>query len=344
MAKRFGWLLAVWMMSFVQPALADDLAQARATFTLGDEHFSASRYQEACDAFESVLKVVEVPAVAYKAGLANEKLGRLVRSSELYSRATQLKPNQFWADKQTQLKAQREARAAQQAVNGRIPTLTLEFRGDVSEIAVISIDDVKLSREALSTPQRLDPGNHVLRTTMKNGRSLTEAITLAESESKTVNLDLSQTIAPANLVAAPDPVVTLPAPSMVTPPSGHVAPSKLATDASQRRSAQQWIGYASLGVGAAGFLVGATAGIVAWSKYSDMKSQCGGSRDCAGATYDRLNPPYESWQTASTVGFVVAGIGAAAGVTLLLLHPREEAAPRVSLTVRPDALMLSGAF
>ncbi len=345
MAIRFGWLLPLaCLVLSAPPAYADELAQARETFILGDEHFSASRYHEARDAFEAVLKVVEVPAVAFKAGLANEKLGRLVRASELYALATQLKQNQYWADKQTQQKAQRDAAATLQALSGRIPTVNVEIRGDLNAIAEVTIDQGKLSGEALASPQRLDPGSHVVRAITKDGRSLSAAVTLAESERKTVTLDITTAAPSANVATPPPPVVTPPAAAVVSPPSGYVATSKPESSNQTKTSTQQWASYASFGVGAAGLVLGATAGLIAWSKYSDIKSQCGGSRDCNGAVYDRLNPTYDNWQTVSTVGFVVAGVGAAAGVTLLLVHPRDEAAPRASLTAGPGALLLKGAF
>ncbi|HMA92436.1 MAG TPA: hypothetical protein VKP30_07105 [Polyangiaceae bacterium] len=164
MFRRCGWLLtAACTLVFTQPALADDLEQARATYTSGENHLKESRYHEARDAFEAVFKVVDVPAVAYKAGQANEKLGKLVRASELYAIATQLKPNRLWADKQMQLEAQRSAKSALTALDGRIPTLQLQVQGDPEAIAEITVDDVRLATAALATPQRLDPGSHTVR-------------------------------------------------------------------------------------------------------------------------------------------------------------------------------------
>src|SRR5512145_2416697 len=187
MAKRFGWLLATaCLMVSVQPAFADELEDARKTFTLGEQHLTANRLEEACIAFDAVLKVVEVPAVAYKAAQAHEKLGKLVTASDLYATATKLQQNQYWADKQTQLKAQRDAADALKALGERIPTLRLEIQGDANAIAELTVDGTKLSLEALATPQRLDPGNHVVAVMAKNGQGSKETVTLVERDRKTL--------------------------------------------------------------------------------------------------------------------------------------------------------------
>jgi hypothetical protein len=44
------------------------------------------------------------------------------------------------------------------------------------------------------------------------------------------------------------------------------------------------------------------------------------------------------------VGFVVAGVGAATGVTLLLLRPTGNAVPYARLTAGPGSLVFGGAF
>jgi tetratricopeptide (TPR) repeat protein len=344
MSRRFGWLLtAACTLVVTQRALADDLEQARATYTSAESYLKEGRYQEARDAFEAVFKVVDVPAVAFKTAQANEKLGKLVRASELYALATELKPNRLWANKQTQLDAQRSAKAALAALDGRIPTLQLQIQGDLDAIAELAVDDVRLSTAALATPQRLDPGDHTIRITTKDGRNLQEAVTLAERDRKTATLDIAQAIAPSNPAPAPPVVQPLPAP-VVSPPSGHVATNKPQNSPSAKPSTQQWLGYASLGVGAAGLALGTTAGLIAWSKYSSIKDECGGSKSCTDAVYDQRIPAYDGWRNVSTVGFIVAGVGAAAGVTLLVLHPRTSASARASVTVAPGALTLKGAF
>ena len=131
---------------------------------------------------------------------------------------------------------------------------------------------------------------------------------------------------------------------VVSPPSGHVATNQPENPASGKRSTQRWLGYASLGVGAAGLAFGTTAGLIAWSKYSSIKSECGGSENCKDTVYDQRTPSYDGWRNVSTVGFIVAGVGAAAGVFLLLVHPRQSASARASVTVAPGALLLKGAF
>lgn len=336
-------LILACSLLLARPALADELEQARATFTLGEAHLEAHRYAEASAAFENVLKVVEVPAVAFKAAQANEKQGKLLSARQLYTLATQLEQNRFWADKRTQLQAQRDASAALQALEGRIPTLELELRGELDAIKEVAIDGHPLARSAFATPQPLDPGSHVVRVTTRDGRTSTETVMLAESEHKTVTLELTRAASPANAVVPPAPVSPIPPPAG-SPTMGVVFPAQTNPAARSERSTQQWAAYASLGIGAAGLVLGTTAGLIALSKYSNIKSQCGGGRDCEANVYDRLNPSYETWQTVSTVGFIAAGVGAATGVTLLLVRPKHSAVPQASVTVGAGSLVLAGAF
>jgi hypothetical protein len=240
-----------------------------------------------------------------------------------------------------QLQAQRDAKEALKSLKERIPTIKVEIKGALDILAKVAIDDKPFESATLSTPQLLDPGNHVVRATTKDGRLLTESVTLAESESKTVSLDLSKAVAPVNATAAPAPVSAVPVTPAALPTNSAVSSSNPEPGPRSKRSTQQWAGYASLGVGAAGLVLGTTAGLIAWSKYSNIKGQCGG-RDCEGGVYDRENPSYETLKTVSTVGFIVAGVGAATGATLLLVRPKDTAAPRASLTAGPGSLVLAG--
>ena len=85
-------------------------------------------------------------------------------------------------------------------------------------------------------------------------------------------------------------------------------------------SLQRTLGWVGLGVGAAGVVLGGITGLVASSKKSDLDSgDCLDGR-CGPSERDEVES-YNSMVTLSTVGFVVGGIGLAAGATLLLTAP-----------------------
>jgi hypothetical protein len=98
----------------------------------------------------------------------------------------------------------------------------------------------------------------------------------------------------------------------------------------------------AFGVGGAGLVTGAVAAGVAAVKLSELKGVCGPDLVCPpGARGDA-----EAGRTAghvATVGFAIAGLGAAVGLTLLAI-PTGKSSTRVGLTVGPTFVGLKGAF
>jgi hypothetical protein len=72
----------------------------------------------------------------------------------------------------------------------------------------------------------------------------------------------------------------------------------------------------TLGVGAAGVLVGTTLGALAMSRKSDLDGECPGQK-CPSAYGSELDGARLDG-TLSTVAFIAGGAGVAAGLTLLL--------------------------
>jgi hypothetical protein len=88
-------------------------------------------------------------------------------------------------------------------------------------------------------------------------------------------------------------------------------------------------------------------GVLALGKHSDLATACKGGT-CGPAQQSELDS-YHSLGTISTVGFVVAGVGAAAGVTLLILKPKADASPpstglHVVPVVGPGSIGAVGTF
>lgn len=98
----------------------------------------------------------------------------------------------------------------------------------------------------------------------------------------------------------------------------------------------------ALGIGGVGLATGIVAGTVAVVKFGDLEKACGTDLVCPG----RLRGEVETGRAVaqiSTVGFVVAGLGAAVGLTLLAL-PGKSTQGRVGVTVGPAFVGVKGAF
>ena len=123
--------------------------------------------------------------------------------------------------------------------------------------------------------------------------------------------------AQAEAVVAPPPPQPAPAPEPPPPSSG---------------GTQRKIGLVTGGVGVAGVIFGAVAGLEAASKYSSAKSACGGGTACdAGSPGLGLRASAGDWATVSNVAFIAGGALAAAGVVLFLTAHHDEASPKVGL-------------
>jgi hypothetical protein len=326
--------------------------QARRWYNEGEAQFSRGHFREACDQFNLVLGVVEVPAVAFRAASAHEKLGELVRAAELYSRAINMRQNEQWADADTQMKAKRDAVQALRALLPRVPTLRLEIEHAVVAEVTVIIDGNMLDSKALSTEQRLDPGEHTITATTTDGRTLTEKILFAEKDKRQVVIDLDRATKPQPMLPpqAPQPQpapLPAPPPPPPTPPTGILAPPRgyVTPREPGEYDLQRTIAWASLGVGAAGLALGAVAGIVTWSKHSSLKSDgCTSEMACPkGVSDDRINS-YNDWRKIPTPSFIVGGLATAAGLTLMFVPRRHAAETGLSLVVAPTAIELSRRF
>jgi hypothetical protein len=102
------------------------------------------------------------------------------------------------------------------------------------------------------------------------------------------------------------------------------------------------MGWIGVGVGAAGVVLGATTGLMVALKYGDLNTKCP-NNDCHGL-YSSEVSGYHTTRTLSTVGFVVGGIAAAAGVTLLFTTPKEKVPATVGLWFSPNTAGIKGNF
>lgn len=165
----------------------------------------------------------------------------------------------------------------------RIPWLTVHLVGPTSG-ARIEIDGQAVEPDAESP---VDPGKHTVGVDADGFESADQDVTLKDSEHRTVTIQLE--------------------------------PSKKAvTEAPKSTGGTKWPAIAAFGVGAVGIGVGSVFGILAFDEAAKAKSYC----------RDNVCPPLPEVVNArnvsiengnvSTVGFVVGGIGVAAGVVLLL--------------------------
>jgi hypothetical protein len=91
--------------------------------------------------------------------------------------------------------------------------------------------------------------------------------------------------------------------------------------------------YAGFGLAAAGVVVGSITGGLAFAKASTVGGQCN-KNDCPTSVDGDLSAG-RTLATVSTVSFVAAGVGAAAGVVAWALSPRRKPAATGAVDVVP---------
>ena len=129
---------------------------ARRLFDEGVELLHDGRFAEALQRFERARNLREVPAVMLNLALAQRGVGRYVDAERSLTRYLELASGRVDHDRATQVRElQREIRSA-------IAHLTLRVEGDPP---TVSLDGRALARTEWSSPQALDPGEHVVELT-----------------------------------------------------------------------------------------------------------------------------------------------------------------------------------
>lgn len=230
--------------------------------------------------------------------------------------------------------ARRDAETLAKELSQRIPTATFVVPEGGQEVA---IDGKPLSKELLSAPVALDPGDHMA--VVRVGERTAETpFTLAERETKSVPL------------AAPPPDPVKPPPEIPKE-----QPLKPIVKPDPNARVDKWLEQKSrpltpavpvlLSVGGASLLAGAISGGVALSQAGDLKTACFGNGACPPAQHDALTT-HEATANASTALFVIGGVVATAGAVVWIIDAstRPTAPPKVALRWAGTGLAMEGTW
>lgn len=319
---------AVLLFALLVPAVAAgqvsdaDRATARALAQQGQDALDAKDYATAADRFSRADAVFHAPTLLLGLARAQAGLGKLVSAHEAYARIVREgvpvgAPRPF-------VKAVAEAGKELARLEPRIPSVVIQVKG--STAPRVTIDGAPVPVAALGVNRPVDPGRHLVRAEADGVVPTEVVVTLAEGKSTSVTLALEPAAGP---VAKP-PVVASKSPA---PPAAGVKPS----------ATQRILGYTSLGVGAAGLVLGAVAGGLAVSKHAALATACPTGR-CTGQS-DAISS-YHTVGMLSTVGFIAGGALAATGAVLLITAPRAKPVreARVGLVVGLGYAGAEGSF
>jgi hypothetical protein len=332
--------------------VADDSAtsQARALFTQGTDSANRGDWSQALPAFERSEALRPHAVTTYNIGFCERALGRTMRARKMLGKALAESaahggvelPADLAASARTYL-AELEKRIARAVV-----TVT---PGDAS----ILVDGAPLERGTSEGPRpvlwagtrdtgagepapagtfelELDPGAHVFVASKEGAGNQVVTQTFQAGTEIELTLDVSPAAPSPSPVAAQAPPAALSAPPA-------------AADTGQARTPSRVPLYVAIGVGAAGLATGVVSTSIALAQKSKVVDNCP-QFTCMGAGTTALSRA-DTAADAATVGFIVAGVGAATAAVLWWLLPGPAPAPaaaRLSPWVGPGGGGVSGTF
>lgn len=296
---------------------------ARELAKQGLEAYDAGRFDEAAAKLLRAFRVVRLPTLALNAARALAKSGKLLKASELYLKAVQLEPSDDWQP--VQLEAQKSAKKERRELLPRLSHLVISVKGANTDDIFVTVDSVVVPTALIGAEQMIDPGEHEI-LGKRGDEEVPVKLRLAEGEKKTATLEFEEGKATAAGSSSPR------APKPETATTGKSKPG----------DTQRLAGWIGIGVGGAGVVFGSVTGLMAGAKRSSLQDA-----GCDGVhCYEEQQSDVDAFnrlRTLSMVGFIVGGVGAATGVTLLLTASRE-GRPSYGLVLRPSTAELSGTF
>ncbi|MGC4094032.1 MAG: hypothetical protein QM756_40210 [Polyangiaceae bacterium] len=297
---------------------SSDKAAAEALFVEGRKLMEAGRYTDACLKFEASQRLD--PGVGTMLNLAEcyEKSGRTASA---------------WAEFREVISAaraaeskEREALARERAgvLEGRLSRLTIGLSAEAASTPGIEIrrDGAVVDSAEIGTSIPVDPGKHVIEANAPGRKKWFKTVELAA--------DASQVD------------VLVPALASVQDSGGSVGGSTTTDSAPASGSGQRTVALVAGGIGVVGVVVGSVYGLQASSKWKDAKAGC--TSYPYGCSPDALKGADDArgFATLSTVGFIVGGVGLAAGAVLWFTAGSSD--KQTSVGVGPGSVMVRGRF
>jgi len=336
--------LAAFALVLATPVVASaqsdaDRATARQLGQDGENALSAKDYKKAEDDFRRADSLIHAPTLLL--GLARALAGefKYVEAQEAYQRIIRegVPPGAPDAFKKALDAAKTEVQDISPKIGGVTITVKAAGGGDVPNVKV-TIDEAPVSAAALGVKRVANPGPHVVNASADGFKAATLSVTVPPGGTVDAPLTLEKDL------SAPAATPPQPGPTEANAPATQPATPEQATAASSGGSSVlPWIAF---GVGGVGLGLGAVTGILAMGKHSDLSKVC--TPSCGPDQQSNLDS-YHTLGTLSTVGFIVGGIGAATGVTLLLLQPKASAdaapaTPAARLVIGPGSIGAVGSF
>jgi len=287
LARLLALLVSVMLLWPAHAEAADtDPAAAELLFQKGREAMVAEDYDAACQFFLESISLDQAVGTVMNLAVCEEKRGHLTASWERWHQALRLlEPSD-----------DRVLFAEDQLtwISARLAHLTIVLSGASPRDVTIRRDGVALGEATLGQELPVDPGTHEVTVEGKRFETRRYSISLESGESQ-------------KLVVSPG--TAKPEAAKDDPNKGFVRERRIA-------------GFVALGVGVAGAATAVVSGLYLPGKDNKVESNC--PNMVCNETGVRAISEAQTLLALNTAGWIAAGVGLAAGTTLLLTLPKSK--------------------
>jgi hypothetical protein len=322
----FASTLSLGPLAHAAEPTPEDIAQARSLGEQGQAAIEAKKFAEAEKLFTAAAALYPVaPTLPLGAARAMAAQGKLVLARETYNRIVR-EGDKVSGGPAAFKAAIDSAKTEGDALTPRIASVTVTVEGPKE--ARVALDDLPIPSAAWGLPRPIDPGPHKLTATLAGYKTAESTFTAGDG----AKMEQKLTLVPAGKDDVPP-----------ADPKGPKDDKPPAVDGNgSSGSSRKTIGYAVGGVGVVGVVLGTVTGIMAISDKSKLDKNCSGGK-CPSTQSSNVNA-YNTKGTLSTVGFVVGGVGLAAGAVIIFTAPKDPKAAFISPYLAPGEAGLTGRF
>jgi hypothetical protein len=288
-----------------------DRATARNLAAEGNAALKEEDFATAEDRFRRADALVHAPTLVVDHARSLIGLGRYVEAQERLELVIRegVSDNAPWVWK----RALQDARQLVDEVTPKVGWLTISVRGP--NVPEVTVDGVQVPVVALGVRRATDPGSRRIRASAPGYLPTETTISMLQGGEQAVTLELRPN---------QEENKTLLAPVQSQPPPNAMADSHRSAKRSNA------IGYAAIGLGTTGLVVGAVTGVLFLGKHSDLASKCPISSHC---DQRDLIDEYNRYGTISSISFGVGIASSVAGIWLLATNKSGKQSPAKSKPV-----------
>jgi hypothetical protein len=302
-------------------------AAAQALFEDAKKLMTKGDFAAACPKFNDSQNLDPAPGTQFNLANCYEKVGQTASAWATFKSAAASYRAHSRGDWET------KARDRASALEPKLSKLTVVVPPESSVPGLeVKRDGQALSASELGAPIPVDPGDHTIEAAAPGKKPWKTTAKVAPTPGE-------QKVAVGPLEAEPKAAVVATTPPPATTTTTKPPPATTTTTDTpppNKGNGQKTAAYVALGVGGVGLVVGSVTGVMAMSKNKTATDACPNDGACRSQDAVDANSSAKSLATVSTIGFIVGGVGLAAGIVLLATAP--SSAPKTgSLHIVPTA-------